>query len=57
MVNPHRPALHSLIGDFKDAIRFIEAAWDARDEDTIRGHIREAGKRADDCMVRLRGLL
>lgn len=56
-MNPHRPALHSLIGDFKDAIRFIEAAWDARDEDTIRGHIREAGKRADECMVRLRGLL
>lgn len=57
MVNPHRPALHSLIGDFKDAIRYIEMAWDSRDEKRVREHIQEAGRRADECMVRLRGLL
>lgn len=52
-----RPTLHSLIGDFKDAVKYIELAWDSRDIPKQRAHIMEAGKRADECMVRLRALL
>lgn len=55
--NTLRAPLHSLIGDFTDALKEIENAWDARDTTNAKIRLQRAGEKADECMTALRGLL